>query len=187
MSVLGRQWDNSEVGQALRRDLGVKRVEPKQARHPRSGYRVKVGREVAEPMPGSSPPVVPVRDHGHLPNRANWGMGPDTVGERPLKHVYRGVSEADYQDMQRRGHIGSDGRGNIDAGEGTCATHDPRGAAVYGGDVKNFRVLKIAVHPDDGWAVDPRDGYIKTPKKVPLDRVVRVTRPLTSERGRESK
>lgn len=86
-----------------------------------------------------------------------------------------------------RGHLASDGRGNVSADEGTCASHSPATAAVYGGDVTNFRVLKIKVHPDDGWKVDPRDGYIKTPNAVPADRIVRVTRPLESKRGRASK
>ena len=188
--VLGRQWDRDEVGQALRHDLGVKRMEPKRVRHPRSGYQVEVGRQVGSPVKGSNPPVAPVYDHGHYTDGSAhriWNALGQPVAHVPVKHVYRGVSEEDYKGILERGHIASDGRGNVCADEGTCASHDPRSAAVYGGDVKNFRVLKIKVHPDDGWAVDPHDGYIKTNQPVPADRIVRATRPLTSKRGRTSK
>lgn len=184
--ILGRQWDRSPEGVALRNDLGVKREGPKTARHPKSGYRVPVGRETRD-VQGSSPPMAEVVDHGHFPNRNNAGMGPTVIGQRPIRHVYRGVSEVDYQRIKAGGRVDSDGRGNVCSDEGTCATTDPRGAAVYGGDVKNYRVLKIKVHPDDGWTIDPRDGYAKTNAPIPSDRVVRATRALQSDRGRASK
>lgn len=187
--VLGRQWDNSEVGQALRHDLGVKRVDGKKARHPRSGFQVDVGVHPGSPVPGSSPPMQKMQNHGQAGNRL-WGMTAlqPQVPDRPIKHVYRGVSEEDYQGIMARGHIQSDKRGNVCESEGTCASHDPRSAAVYGGDVSNFRVLKIRVHPDDGWHVPTTgDTYIKTHQPIPVDRIVRVTRPLQSPRGRLSK
>ena|SRR5215831_12807502 len=188
--VLGRQWDQTPEGVVLRRELGVKREGPKRTKHPKSGFSVEVGRETRL-QPGSSPPMLDVLEHGHFPGRGpvvrGLGMGPKKVGERAVKHVYRGVSEADYQGIMERGHMQSDQRGNVCSTEGTCATDDPRGAMVYGRDVRNYRVLKIRVHPEDEWKVDPRDSYIKTQQPIPIDRIVRVTSPQVSERGRESK
>ena len=184
--ILGRQWERDGLGQILRHDLGVKREEERTARHPRSGWNVPVGVNPGSPVGGSEPPVQEVHDYGHLPNRANGGMRPNT-SQRPIKHIYRGVSEGEYQNIQRTGAIQSDGRGNVADGEGTVASHSARAALYYartsgasgpGTERTAHRVLKIAVHPDDGWKVDPVDQYIKTDRPVPASRIVRVTRSM---------
>lgn len=101
------------------------------------------------------------------------------VEEGGTKYAYRVVSEADYQRMKRQGFLNSDGRGNVMANEGLVAAHG-RIAWAYLGDIggdkgadnptKTGRAIKIRLDDEDGWSVDS-DGYIKTKKPVPFDRV----------------
>jgi hypothetical protein len=104
--------------------------------------------------------------------------------ERPLSHVYRGVSEEDWQGIQRRGFVKSDGRGNIDPSEGTVAGTDARTAATYAADAPHYRIMRIRVEPEDQWQVDTVDGYIKTNQPVPLDRVEATTPAFKNDRIR---
>lgn len=160
----------------LHHELGVKR-EGKKARHPVSGWKIEVGKHTRK-VPGSSPPQEQIFDHGHFPGRGQQPrsaiMLPRDEGTRPIKHVYRGVSEEDFQGIQQRGTIHSDQRGNISQEEGTNSATDPRSAAAYLPQNGPGRILKIRVHPEDNWQV-ASDGYIKTHTPVPVDRIVRHT------------
>lgn len=162
----------------VHRELGVKNEGNKETRHPKSGYKVEVGRRFRV-VPGSSPPEQRVEDHGHFPGRGQTArpvmMLPNQLGTRPVKYVYRGVSEEDFQGIQQRGSMKSDERGNIACDEGTCASHDPFSAASYLPFRGAGRILKIKVHPDDNWRVDTRDNYIKTQNAIPAERIVRHT------------
>jgi hypothetical protein len=78
--------------------------------------------------------------------------------------------------MNKVGYMKSDGRMNLVPDEGTVASiEDPSWYLPGGlnsqpaGDYPG-RILKIRIHPDDGWHVGS-DGYIKTSGEVPLDRI----------------
>ncbi|CAB4193341.1 Phage head morphogenesis domain containing protein [uncultured Caudovirales phage] len=109
-------------------------------------------------------------------------------------HLYRVISEADYQRITREGAINTDGRGNIDLSEGTVAARG-RIAWSYLGDIANKgkkdnptnqgRVVKIRIDPKDGWKQD-RDGYWKTNQPVGSDRIVGVSMPIGVKRTDDS-
>lgn len=125
------------------------------------------------------PTVVTARSFDEIKEK----FGVDGTG---TSHVYRSVSEADYQRMKRQGYLDTDGRGNVLASEGmVTAKHLPW---VYLGDIARKgasdnptgtgRILKIRREEADGWLEDSRDGYVKTSKPVPFDRVEMVTMPI---------
>jgi hypothetical protein len=92
------------------------------------------------------------------------------------------VSEDEYGFIQRQGVMQSHGKGNISEDEGTCAMAH-RSPHVYLPRTGTGRILKIKVHPDDGWKVD-HDGYVKTTQPISKDRIVRATTPIQREESR---
>lgn len=113
--------------------------------------------------PGEQPRVADVR----LDKRGFDEVVPGS--ERPLSHVYRAVSEEEYQNAVKNGYLKSDGRRNLVADEGTVASMD--NPAFYLPNKGEGRILRIAVRDGDGWSTNPNDGYIKTQKPIPIDRV----------------
>lgn len=112
----------------------------------------------------------------HEVAETTFGMTAPTGRTRPIEHVYRGMSHAEWEGAQKNGYIKSDERGNIIPGwEGTNAGVEEGTAHHYLNDnwhKGNGVVAKIAVHPDDGWFTSDADSYIRTRKRVPLERVV---------------
>lgn len=136
---------------------------------------------------------VPVRQivrHTNTREKSNWPGVMDVAGDYvetigPVEHVYRVVSEADYQRMKKQGFLDTDGRGNISASEGLVTDTDI--AWSYLGDISGFkgtdnptgkgRAIRIKVRPEDGWEAD-HDGYTKTKKPVPFSQVDMVSQPI---------
>jgi len=104
---------------------------------------------------------------------------PETLGGpaptlEPVSHVFRGMSEDDFQQSQAQGFIRSDGRGAIDPEwEGTNAGIDMATAQTYMPHSGLGRVVKIAVHPEDQdkWFTSQHDSYARTREPIPWDRV----------------
>jgi len=163
-------------------------LEADRARHPRSGYMVEVGKERRVHQPPASavhdskslgpegPAVFDVIDHGTLAQGENLLVYPKHAGTEPIKHVYRGMSAAEWDQAQARGHIASDERGAISPLEGTNAAADPRDAVSYLPGSGEGYVAKIAVNPADKWFTIHADDYLRTRKPIPLDRVQKVAR-----------
>jgi tRNA nucleotidyltransferase/poly(A) polymerase len=91
--------------------------------------------------------------------------------DRPLPYVFRVISEEDWQTVLETGVMRSDGRMNL-ADEGTVTSDDSTGTfyMVRGGN----RVVRIRVEPEEDWRVDT-DGYVKTHRPIPIDRIDLVT------------
>jgi hypothetical protein len=117
--------------------------------------------------------------------RGRYGMGDQMVGDpRPPQHLFRAVSEDDWQQVVRRGYMKSDGRMNLSPDEGTVAAvgnpsiylpgnlHSQQGRTHVG------RIARIDYTDDDGWYSD-HDNYAKTQERIPLERISAVTEPLT--------
>lgn len=101
------------------------------------------------------------------------------VSEAPLPagrvaHLYRGMSEGEFQEAKGRGHIQSDMRGTFDVpgGEGTNAGTDPATAHSYMPRKGTGRIVKIAHHADDAWFESRVDSYARSRQPIPWDRVV---------------
>lgn len=183
-----QQFGHGYLETALHRELGYREqhLEGKQARHPRSGYRIQVGmkRRVAPPPKG--------QDEGPAEfNVIKGNMGwpaEEHVRKEPIKYVYRGMHQDEWAQAQERGHIQSDQRGTIADWEGTNAATDARSAVSYLPHGATGVIAKIKVHPDDKWFTIPHDNYLRTREPIPMDRVVRVSQPFTKdERGRLSR
>jgi hypothetical protein len=94
-------------------------------------------------------------------------------------HLFRGMSEDDFQSSKERGFIQSDGRGAISPDwEGTNAGTDPGTAYSYLPREGAGRIVKIKVHGDDGWFSSDVDSYARTRQPVPWDRVESHTSPI---------
>jgi hypothetical protein len=131
--------------------------------------RARFGQEIGEVIA----PDIPV-DNFEIPRDSP---------EEP-EYFYRAVSEDDWQGIQERGFIQSDGRMNLGADEGTVvADRDPSWYLPSDIGVSG-RIMRIRRNPDDGWWKD-HDSYWKTPKPIPLDRVDAVT-PSTIGNGYSS-
>lgn len=98
--------------------------------------------------------------------------------ERPIRHVFRIVHEAEFQQAAKRGFLQTHGGMNLGKDEGTCASEDSTGS-FYAAAGPN-RILRIDHRPEDGWKRD-NDGYIKTQQPVPFDRISRVSPILHNE------
>lgn len=141
--------------------------------HPRSGFHVQVGQErrLARPEEGQDegPAEFDVIDHGQLhDNRLAY---PRHIGREPVQHVYRGVSAEEWHQARQRGYLQSDSRGTIADWEGTNAADEPDTAVTYLPRGGQGHVLKIRVHPEDGWFTHRADNYLRTRQQIPLDRV----------------
>lgn len=135
--------------------------------------RLRRGERFRSVVPGSSPPVTEEREQ-------QWGIAPPVEGtQRPLRHVFRAVSEEDYQKSTERGYHQSDSRMNLCSSEGTCASTDPRAGGFYLPSPGEGRIMRIDVHPEDNWWHDRRDSYVKTPDPVPMSRVSAVSPKIT--------
>lgn len=99
--------------------------------------------------------------------------GLPTKGGRSVTHLYRGVSEAEFQEAKGRGSVQSDQRGVIIEGwEGTNAATDPASAHVYMPRQGTGRILKMEARPEDKWFSTTMDPYARTREPIPWDRVV---------------
>lgn len=103
--------------------------------------------------------------------------GPAPTSE-PVKHVFRSMREDEFQQAHERGFFQSDGRGAIEPDwEGTNAAVEPASAYSYSPRDSPARMVKLAVHPDDGWFTATSDNYARTRQRIPLDRMVANTEP----------
>jgi hypothetical protein len=94
-------------------------------------------------------------------------------------HVFRGMSEEDFQASQKRGFIQSDGRGAIDPEwEGTNAGTDAGTAYSYLPREAPGRIVKIKASQSDGWFASDVDNYARTRQPIPWDRVESHTSPI---------
>jgi len=99
--------------------------------------------------------------------------GATVIGQEPLSHVYRGMSEEEFTHSQERGFIQSDERGVIQPGwEGTNASPDYGSAHSYLPPSGPGRIVKIAVHPDDQWFTSDIGDYPRTRAPIPWERVI---------------
>lgn len=94
--------------------------------------------------------------------------------EGRVQHLYRGMSEGEFQEAKGRGFIASDMRGTFDVpgGEGTNAGTDPATAHSYMPRTGTGRIVKIAAHQDDAWFQSRVDNYARSRQQIPWDRVV---------------
>ena len=161
-----------ELDQHLEHWFHPQQLDAERVTHPRSGYQVEKGeqRRVHHPDEGEGPAHFEIWDHGE-PGVTNSLAYPKRVRSEPIQHVYRGVSAEEWKQARQRGHVQSDQRGTIGDWEGTNAAVDPRSAVSYLPRNAPGHVLKIRVHPGDGWFTHNVDSYLRTRKPVPLDRV----------------
>ncbi len=144
------------MDQQLERDLGVF---PQRAGDPRGTTRL-------DPETGRLVDVTYNRF-----NNAEVVPGSD----RPLDFVYRAVSGDELRRIQETGAIRSDGRMNVLDSEGTVAKAiEP--PVYYLPQQGEGHILKIKVDPADGWRIDSADGYVKTNRPIPADRIVATSR-----------
>lgn len=135
--------------------------------------------------------------HGGLPKKGSgqWNEGPaafavmevDPEMERmfgssarrefkgkmeKIKTVYRGITREEWDQAQERGYLLSDGRGAIvPEWEGTNAGTMAMTAANYLPRDGEGLILQINVEDEDEWFTSDADNYIRTRKRVPLDRI----------------
>jgi hypothetical protein len=121
------------------------------------------------------PPVFQNFDESTMP-RTN-------LGTSPITHVYRGMTEAEWNQAQQRGYISSDMRGVIAGWEGTNAGASAGTAVSYLPRNGKAIVAQIAVRPEDGWFTSDADDYLRTRNQVPLDRVLATTGLLNMTEG----
>lgn len=182
-------WD--DIDRVIEHEFHPVRLEARQVKHPKSGYMVDAGisRAVTRPerpdrplgndeLGPEGPATFTLKDHGdpHKPsyNSLAYMLG-KPAGTEPIPHVYRGMSETEWQQAQARGFIESDKRGVISGLEGTNAAVDPRSAVSYlpTGNQRGY-VAKITVRPEDKWFTIGADEYLRTRQPIPLDRVEHV-------------
>jgi len=101
------------------------------------------------------------------------------IARKPLKHLYRVVSEAEFNQAKERGFFQSDARMNLDNNEGTVASHRSTGAFYAPTNGDNYRIVRFRYDPVDNWRLD-FDGYEKTNLPIPFDRVDAFTSVLTN-------
>lgn len=98
---------------------------------------------------------------------------------RPPTHLWRGVSEQEWAQIQKDGYILSDKRGVIEDREGTNFADDPRSAISYLPRDKGFneeakglgRVIRVKYDDADGYFMMEADGYVRTQQPVPIERI----------------
>jgi rifampin ADP-ribosylating transferase len=191
----GGGWEGRD--RALQEWFHPQQLEAIQVKHPRSGWPVNSGlsRRVTRPPESQhgneslgieGPPTFDVIDHGD-PYSPSYNslkyMNPQPFRTEPIQHVYRGISEAEWQQAQRRGYLASDRRGTISELEGTNAAVDPTSAVSYLPREGPSRVVKIEVRPEDKWFTIRADDYLRTRQRIPVDRVRAVSPPLRATGG----
>jgi hypothetical protein len=145
---------------------------------PKQTVKVKKPRKTTQQTNRHQPDIVFGRNFGEI--EASMGMDED--------HVYRVISETDYQRIVTQGVINTDGRGNISMSEGTVAARG-RVAWPYLGDIARKgkddnptgqgRVVKIRLDPNDGWRQGEENGdYWKNREDIPADRIVSASMPI---------
>lgn len=181
----GGGWEGRD--RALEEWFHPQQLDASTVPHPVTGYAIKTGKELRvsrppetshgnESLGAEGPPTFDVYDHPGLDR--SKGMFPVKTGTEPIRHVYRGVSETEWQQAQQRGYLQSDARGTISSLEGTNAAVDPSSAVSYLPGEGHSRVLKIEVRPEDKWFTIRADSYLRTRQRVPVDRVVAVSPPI---------
>jgi 2'-5' RNA ligase len=142
-------------------------------RHPASGYMVRNDKPRQSVIHNVGEPP---RIQDTVPNKYRMNEEPVPGTVRPPTHLYRAVSEEDYQQALARGFLQSDQRMNL-ADEGTVAAFTdptfylPGKLASNKDGVYPARLLKIAYRDEDGWKLDT-DGYVKTPLPIPMSQIV---------------
>jgi hypothetical protein len=115
------------------------------------------------------------------PEHASIGLASNQGGasEAPLaagrtQHLYRGMTEGEFQEAKGRGFIQSDMRGtfSVPGGEGTNAGTDPATAHSYMPRTGTGRIVKMAHHEGDAWFESRTDNYARSRQPIPWDRVV---------------
>jgi 8-oxo-dGTP diphosphatase len=144
--------------------------------HPKTGYSIETGLEhhTAQPEKGEGPAEFRVTDYGP-PGAGMMHRFEHPQPNKPIEHVYRGVSSEEWRQARERGYLRSDQRGTIADWEGTNAATDPRSAVSYLPATGTGHVLKIRVHPDEKWFTIPHDDYVRTREQIPLERVEAVS------------
>jgi GNAT superfamily N-acetyltransferase len=184
---MGAKWGRSE-------DMYPERYEPNKG----SGYHLKPGEK--ETRRGRTPDNRAVEyDVTQAPDGMNIdqleqagyefrGLGMNAMrplvkvpgSERPLSHVYRTMSEGEWQDALKNGYIKSDGRMNLTDNEGTCTSQDM--STFYAVPGKN-RIVRIKHDPSKGWWQDTADTYIKNPNPIDLATVEMVSPAINMDEG----
>lgn len=108
-------------------------------------------------------PVVQRTERNRFGNR-------EVVESHPPEHLFRVVSESDYQRIVEQGYIDTSGEWNLSPDEGTNASWDSTGT-FYMPQSGPSRIIRIDYRPEDGWLVDTADYYVKTQQRVPADRI----------------
>jgi hypothetical protein len=118
---------------------------------------------------GSSETEVPLREV--FSGQRNHAYHAE-VSDKPPSHLFRGMSEEEFQESMKRGYVQSDGRGAImPEWEGTNAGHDAGTAYSYLPRTGPGRIVKLRVNEDDEWFGNKYDSYARTRKPIPWDRV----------------
>ena len=148
--------------------------EADQAVHPRSGFLRSVGESKRLDQQRSDGPRERLGLQFKVVDHDQPGYGHEqVVRQEPVKHVFRGMSEDEFQEAKGQGHIASDERGVILPGwEGTNAATDYGTAHYYLPKEGPSRIVKMAVHPEDNWFTSNIGDYPRTRSKIPWSRVV---------------
>ena len=102
-----------------------------------------------------------------------------SVSDKPPSHLFRGMSEEDFQQSMDKGVIQSDGRGALMPDwEGTNAGHDAGTAYSYLPSEGSGRIVKLKVDENDGWFGSNVDSYARTRQPIPWNRVETYTSPI---------
>jgi len=182
----GGRWVDLGMGDdmdaLLKSEFRPQDLEARRVKHPRSGYMVEAGHARSVLQPASTehgneslgtegPPLFKVTDYGDPTQPGhNSLLYPKDAGTEPIADVYRGMTQAEWEQAQQRGYIESDRRGAISDLEGTNAAADPRDAVSYLPTGKGV-LAKISVRPEDKWFTISADPYLRTRRRIPLDRV----------------
>lgn len=130
-----------------------------------------------------------VKTWGEWPEASeDFHYSPEGFSDELPSHVYRAMSEEDFQRSMQRGWHQSDERGNYIGqkaadpegwgeesapAEGTVAGRWAYPGYLLNSDDGVGRIVKIKVEPNDGWEPHPDDdegGYFRTFKPIPTDR-----------------
>lgn len=103
----------------------------------------------------------------------------------PVEHVFRAMSEEEWQGIVEKGYMQSDGRMNLAPDEGTVAAFNdpsfylPGKLASSKQGIYQARIVKIRLSPH--WRLDD-DGYVKTNDQIPIESIEEVSPLLQGER-----
>jgi len=124
-------------------------------------------------------------------NNSNLWLGGSFIG-RPLEYlpyVYRGISNEEWNNIQKKKYIKSDGRLNLSNEKGlTVYSINPNTALNYANDFipdskkelkptkdKPNYIVQVDIRDiKDKFFIDKADGYVKTKSKVPIKYITRV-------------